>query len=88
MSDNLSQFLVDLASNPERMAAFQADPDRMCEEAGLNSHEQAVIQSRDPRLMSRTIGAAMRNQPGHDGAKPPKGGKKAPAKKKGGTKKR
>ena len=89
MRDNLSQFLVDLASNPGMMAAFQADPDRICEEAGLDGREQTVIQSRDPRLISNAIGAVPLHK-GHDVVKPtkPKGGKKKPGKKKPGGKKK
>jgi len=89
MSDKLSEFLVDVASNPDRMAAFHADPARVFDEAGLTSEEQAVIQSRDPRLMSRTVGAAMRLQDGHEKAAPmpAKKGGKTGTKKKGGKKK-
>ena len=89
MSDNLSEFLVDLASNPDRMAAFQADPARVFDEAGLTDQERTVIESRDPRLLSSTVGAAMRLQNGHERAAPPKkkGGKTVTKKKKGSKKK-
>jgi len=84
MSDNLSELLVDLASDPDRMAAFQADPERTFDEAGLSSQERAVMQSRDQRLLSRTVGAAMRLQAGHGVTKP---GTKKKGAKKGGKKK-
>jgi hypothetical protein len=75
MSDNLSELLVDLASNPDRMAAFQADPERVFDEAGLSAQERAVM--RDPRILSRTLSAAKKK--GHTVTKPgakKKGGKK------------
>ena len=74
MSDNLSELLVDLASNPDRMAAFQADPERVFDEAGLSAQERAVM--RDPQLLTRTISAAKKM--GHTKAKgaKKKGGKK------------
>jgi hypothetical protein len=84
MSDNLSELLVDLASNPDRMAAYQADPERVFDEAGLSRQERAVMQSRDRRLLSDTVGAGMRLQNGHSA---PKTSKKGAAKKKGGKKK-
>ena len=88
MSDNLSELLVDLASDPDRMAAFQNDPERVFDDAGLNRRQRAVVQSRDPRLLSRTIAAAMRLQEGHEKSMPPKkkGARKPPVKK-GGKKK-
>jgi hypothetical protein len=84
MSDNLSDLLVDLASNPDRMAAFQAHPERVFDEAGLSNQERAVMQSPDQRLLTSTVGAAMRLQMGHSATK---GTKKKGAKKKGGKKK-
>jgi hypothetical protein len=93
MSDNLSELLVDLASNADRMAAFQADPERVFDEAGLSSQERAVMRSRDPRLLADTVGAAQRLMQGHaGGAAKKKGGRKKSGRKsgakKGGAKKK
>jgi hypothetical protein len=68
MSDRVSEFLVDLASNPDRMAAFHADPDRVFDEVGLTFEQQVVIRSRDPRLLSRIVSESMRLQDGHETA--------------------
>ena len=88
MSDNLSELLVDLASNGDRMAAFQADPERVFDEAGLSSEERAVMRSRDPRLLANTVGAAHTLMLGHGVRKPApgKGGKKKTGRKKSSRK--
>jgi hypothetical protein len=70
MSDRLSEFLVDLASNQDAMAAFHADPARVFDEAGLTGDERTMILSRDPRRTSRTLAQGMRLQDGHETAVP------------------
>jgi hypothetical protein len=56
MSENLSDFLVDLASNPDRMAAFTGDPVGTVEGAGLTEEEQAAVLSGDSRHIARRLG--------------------------------
>jgi len=47
VSNNLSDFLVDLASDPGRMAAFLADPFRIVNESSLSGDERAAVMTRD-----------------------------------------
>ena len=87
MSDNLSELLVDLASNADRMAAFHADPERVFDEAGLSDEERTVMRSRDPRLLANTVGAAQRLMQGHSvGGPKKKGGRKKTGRKKSSRK--
>jgi Aromatic-ring-opening dioxygenase LigAB, LigA subunit len=62
MSGNLSHFLVDLVSNPDRMAAYLADPDRVFEEAGLTPQEREAIRSRDGRKLDEALTDGFRLQ--------------------------
>lgn len=62
MSGNLSEFLVDLASNPDQMAAFLADPERVFEEAGLTAEERDAIRSRDARRLSAVLNSGLHMQ--------------------------
>jgi hypothetical protein len=62
MSESLSHFLVDLVSNPERMAAYLADPDRVFEEAGLSPQEREAIRSRDGRKLDEALTDGFRLQ--------------------------
>lgn len=47
MSNNLDNFLVDLACDPARMDAFLADPLRVVRESSLSADEQAAVLTRD-----------------------------------------
>ena len=47
MSNNLSNFLVDLASDPVRMDAFLADPPRILNDSSLTDDEKAAVLTRD-----------------------------------------
>jgi len=96
MSGNLSHFLADLVSNPEQMAAYLADPERVFDEAGLTADEREVIRSRDGRRLDEVLfdGFQLQNLTNNDvpvpkkaPAKRKKPAKKKPAKKKGGRKK-
>jgi len=62
MSENLSHFLVTLVSNPDRMAAYLADPDRVFEEAGLTPEEREAIRSRDGRKLDEALTDGFRLQ--------------------------
>ena len=46
MSDNLSNFMVDLASDPDRMARFMANPEGELDDSLLTAPERAVVLSR------------------------------------------
>lgn len=52
MSENLSNFLVDLASDPDRMASFLMDPGALLDRARLTADEKAAVLSQDPRRLS------------------------------------
>ena len=86
MSENLSGFLVDLVSNPDQMAAYLADPERVFEEAGLTPEERDAIRSRDARRLSAALntGLHMESNANNVAMKKKKGGRK---KSSGGTKK-
>ena len=80
MSENLSQFLVNLVSNPDRMAAYLADPDRVFEEAGLTPQEREAIRSRDGRKLDEALTDGFRLQSFINNDMPTT--RKAPARKK------
>lgn len=88
MSNDLSNFLVDLASDPDRMAAFLADPLCMLNESSLTEDEKAAVMTRD----AAAIRTALHIMPwqaalpeGATARKPPVKGKPKP-KSKGGRK--
>jgi hypothetical protein len=94
MSGNLSEFLVDLASDPDQMTAYLADPDRVFDAAGLTEEERDAVRSRDAQRLNLALNGGMQMQTGFTNNGMPSI-KKAPArkkkpagkKKKGGTKK-
>jgi hypothetical protein len=57
MNDKLSSFLVDLASDPEKMSRFVADPHSLLVEADLTDNERAAVLSRDSRRLGAALGA-------------------------------
>jgi hypothetical protein len=73
VSDNLSHFLVDLASNPDQMRAYLADPARVLESASLNADERAAMLSCDSAKIRDVL---------HAGPGDPTGESKAGKKKK------
>ena len=92
MSGNLSEFLVDLASDPDQMAAFLADPDRVFDAAGLTGEERAAVRSRDTERLNAALGGGLQLQGNTTNGvtRQAPSRKKRPAgkkKKKGGTKK-
>jgi hypothetical protein len=81
VSENLKKFLVDLASDPERMRRYTVDPGAELDGAGLSADEKAAILGRDVRGLRRALNAsAVDHMTVFRGAKkkaaPKKGGKK------------
>jgi hypothetical protein len=56
VSDNLSHFLIDLASDPVRMGAFLADPDGTLAASLLTDEEKAAVLTRDSARVRAAIG--------------------------------
>ena len=83
MSDNLSNFLIDVASDPDRMARFSDSPLGDLERAGLTPDERTVVVAGDSAGIRKALGGQAGGQGGirkKKGAK--KGAKKRPAPKK------
>ena len=57
MSENLSQFLVDLASDPVRMASFSANPGAALDGSLLSTEERNAVLTGDSAEVRRVIGA-------------------------------
>jgi hypothetical protein len=91
MSESLSSFLVDLASDPNQMARFLADPARVMDAAGLSAEERAALLARDSTRLRGALGASLIEwKCGVAGGRRKGGGKKGGARKgarKGGGKK-
>jgi hypothetical protein len=75
MRETLSNFLIDLASDPSRLASFTANPDGMLADAHLNHEERDALLSGDAEEL-RAVLAAPRKGSGK--------GVKTSKKKKGG----
>ena len=93
MSGNLRDFLVELASNPDLMTEFAADPARVLDRTGLAADERAALMARDSDRLRRALGAGAADHLTFVFVKKKKGGKKRPgakkpAKKKGGGSKK
>jgi hypothetical protein len=82
MSEQLKNFLVDLASDPERMKRFSQDPNTELESTGLSADEKDAVLSRDASRLRAALG-----KPDHASltqnlaAKKPRKAAKKPAKK-------
>jgi len=87
MSESLSDFLVDLVSNPDQMAAFLADPDRVFDAAGLTAEERDAIRSRDARRLSAALNPGLHLEANNNNLTIKRTPSKAVKKKKGGKKK-
>jgi hypothetical protein len=86
MNGNLKDFLVNLASDPDLLARFAADPAGEVSRAGLSEEETAAVLSRDSRELRRALGASMADHMtqifvAKASRKRAKRAKKAPAKK-------
>ena len=57
MSQKLNSFLVDLVSDPERMARFLNAPEQVLAEADLTDDQKAAVMSRDSRRLAAAMGA-------------------------------
>ncbi len=90
MSESLNHFLVDLASNPDRMAAFMANPARALDHSNLTAPERAAVLTRDGARLRTALGLSPGEAAASIAKKGPqkKGGKKKGSKKTGGKKKK
>ena len=55
MSDNLSNFLVDLASDPATMDAFLSDPSAVLNQSVLGEDARAAVMTRDGRRIREAL---------------------------------
>jgi hypothetical protein len=55
VSDNLNNFLVDLASDPARMDAFLSNPAGVLQQAPLSEDEKAAVLTRDGRRIREAL---------------------------------
>jgi hypothetical protein len=89
-NEKLSEFLVGLASNPDRLVEFMKDPFPALLAAELTPNEIQVVLSRNGEALQVLIGIKNGTQAG-GGGKPKKdgdGGKKAPRTARKGTKRK
>jgi hypothetical protein len=86
MSDNLSNFMVDLASDPDKMARFMSNPLDELDDSLLTAPERAVVLSRDGVKLQVLLRLLKTNGSQSGGFKKGKRVKKKPARK-GGKKK-
>src|SRR5215472_8975078 len=56
MSEQLANFLVDLAGDPARLAQFAIDPVTGLSESDLSETERAAILSRNPHKVAAALG--------------------------------
>jgi len=64
VESNLVTFLLDVARDPDKLAAFQANPEDELAHAGLTQQEQDAILSKDSDRIRDAITAAMPRRPG------------------------
>ena len=76
MSENLKKFLVDLASDPERLRRYAVDPAGELDGAGLSADEKAAVLSRDGVGLRRALNASPIDHMTTSRSAPKKGGKK------------
>ncbi|HLJ85946.1 MAG TPA: hypothetical protein VKZ53_03935 [Candidatus Angelobacter sp.] len=77
MSHALKSYMVKLASDVERLAAFIADPQRAAEEAGLNEKEREILFSKDPQRLYAAVAHPERDPDDQKQASPQIHGKPA-----------
>jgi hypothetical protein len=78
----VTDFLVELSTNPQMLAQYETDPVATISAAGLSQEEKEALISRDPAAVRRLLGAAATGQA------PNKPRKKKTYKKKKATKKK
>ena len=89
MTGGLRDFLVRLATDPECLAQFTADPTAALETAGLSPEERAVVLSRDSDRIREALGGSAADHLTQDLDTAKKRlGRKRPPKKRPGAKKR
>jgi hypothetical protein len=85
MSERLSNFLVDLASHPDQMVRFLADPSAAMSGSGLTPDERDALIARDAYQLRRLLAAKKGggNGRGVAGPRPDReiGGKRKPKRK-------
>jgi hypothetical protein len=54
---NLTDFLIELAENPNLAAEFKANPNQVMENAGLSEADQEIFLSGDPQAVRHAIDA-------------------------------
>jgi len=89
VSDNLNNFLVDLASDPARMAAFLSDPSGVLNQSPLSEGERAAVLTRDGGPIRSALGVPPGMSALPNGAmakRPPTSKPKSATKKKSGGK--
>ncbi len=52
---SLREFLTALATDASQLTAFQANPDKAMQDAGLSSEEQELVKSRDEARIRQYI---------------------------------
>lgn len=57
VSETLTDFLVDLASDADRMQAFLANPAQMLDQSTLSAEEKAAVLTRNSSEIRRAMGA-------------------------------
>jgi hypothetical protein len=58
VSETLVDFLVDLASEPDRLKAFLSNPTHIVDQSRLSESDKAAILSRDSRTVLKALGLA------------------------------
>lgn len=74
MSEKLSDFLIALATDPERMSRYRDDPGRELDLAGLTDEERAAVLARDSGLLRLALRAGPADTMTHILKKKPGGG--------------
>lgn len=54
---NLTDFLIDLASNPKLAKKFKKDPNKVMKKAGLSKADRKLMLSGDPQAVREAIDA-------------------------------
>jgi hypothetical protein len=69
MSEALNNFLVDLASDPDRLARFIGNPVGELDATVLTAEERVAVLGRDPRRLMDAIGGLRAEVQGTEGGK-------------------
>jgi hypothetical protein len=57
MSISLTDFLIDLAQDPQKTEAFKENPRQVMSDAGLSKEDQDLLLSGDPQAISEAVDA-------------------------------